>query len=224
MGDVPPAVASLLLQLAGDVDTNPCPSCDACGQNFRQSDTPLTCHTPDCEIRTHQLTRCSGVPRSQHCLPWHCPTHGGPGPPVTTQTSHACYSCHHPFRPGTRPLVCLAQGCMNLAHAARRCGGQPAAEIPRSRTGQAVYLRPAHPEHLDKGGCQMPSAHLPHLEGVGVERGPADESLQSSAVRLPYLRGSGVATFGRPFPHRAAGALPKQSPEGGNRTTQIHPR
>ncbi len=27
----------------------------------------------------------------------------------------------------------------------------------------------------------------------------------------------------RPFPHRAARALPKQSPEGGDRATQIHP-
>ncbi len=36
-----------------------------------------------------------------------------------------------------------------------------------SHTEQVVNLRPAHPEHLDKGGCQMPSARLPHLEDVG---------------------------------------------------------
>ncbi len=82
---------------------------------------------------------------------------------------------------------------------------------------------PAHPEHLDRGGCQMPTTRLPHLEGVGVEKGPADEGLQSSAAQPPNLRGSGVATLGRPFPHRAAGALPKQSREGVDRTTQIHP-
>ncbi len=46
MGDAPPAVVSLLLLLTGDVDTNPGPSCYACGQNFRQSDTPLNCHGP----------------------------------------------------------------------------------------------------------------------------------------------------------------------------------
>ncbi len=57
----------------------------------------------------------------------------------------------------------------------------------RSHTGQVFNLRPAHPEHLDKGGCQMPSARLPHLEGVGVEKGPADESLQSSATEPPNL-------------------------------------
>ncbi len=97
MGDVPPAVSPLLL--TGDVETNPGRSCFACSQTYRKSDTPLTCHTPDCEIRTRKRTQCSGVPRSQ---PWHCSTHGGPGPQATTQTFHACYSCYHPFRPGTR--------------------------------------------------------------------------------------------------------------------------
>ncbi len=32
----------------------------------------------------------------------------------------------------------------------------------------------------------MPSARLPHLEGVGVEKGPADESLQNPAALPPY--------------------------------------
>ncbi len=114
-------LASLLLLLTGDVETNPGPRCYACGKNFRQSDTPLNCHAQDGGVRFHKQTRCSSAPRSQQSLPWHCPTHGGPGPPVTTQTSHACYSCHHPFQPGTTPHACLAQGCMNLAHAARRC-------------------------------------------------------------------------------------------------------
>ncbi len=36
------------------------------------------------------------------------------------------FSYHHPFRPGTRPLACLAQGCMNQAHATRRCSGPTA--------------------------------------------------------------------------------------------------
>ncbi len=88
VGDAPPAVAFLLLLLllSGDVETNPGPSCYACGQNFRQSDRPLTSHTPDSKIRTHKETRCSGVLRSQQSLPWHCSTHGRPGPPVTVAT------------------------------------------------------------------------------------------------------------------------------------------
>ncbi len=116
-GDASMAAASLRLLLEGDVETNRGPSCYACGQN---------CQAHDCGVRSHEQTRCSGVPRSQQSLPWHCPTHGGPGPPVTTQASHVCYSCHHPFRPGSRPLACHAQGCMNLAHATRRCSGPTA--------------------------------------------------------------------------------------------------
>ncbi len=70
---------------------------------------------------------------------------------------------------------------------------QTAVEIPRSHIGQVINLRPAHPEHLDKSGCQMPSTRLPHLEEVGVEKGPAGESLQGSADQPPNLRGSNVA-------------------------------
>ncbi len=109
-GDASPAAASLLLLLTKDVETNPGPSCYACGQNFRQSDTPLNCHAQDPGVRSHKQTRCSGVPRSQQSLTWYFPTNGGPGPPATTQTSHACYSCQHPFRPGTRSLACHALG------------------------------------------------------------------------------------------------------------------
>ncbi len=69
----------------------------------------------------------------------------------------------------------------------------------------------------------MPSADIPHLEGVGVEKGPADESLLSPAAQPLHLRGSDVATLGRPFLHRVPEALPKQNREGGNSTTQIHP-
>ncbi len=125
-GDASRAAASLLLLLAGDVETNPGPSRYACGRNFRQSDTPLNCHAQDCGVRSHKQTRRSGVPRSQQSLPWYCPTHGGPGPPAPTQTSNACYSCHHPPLPGTSHLACHALRCMNLAHAARRCSAPTA--------------------------------------------------------------------------------------------------
>ncbi len=54
IGDVPPAVASLLLLLAGNVETNPGSGCYACGQNFRQSDTSLTCHTPEIESKNSE--------------------------------------------------------------------------------------------------------------------------------------------------------------------------
>ncbi len=87
---------------------------------------------------------------------------------------------------------------------------------------QVVNLRPVHPEHLNKGGCQMPSARFPHLEGVGMEKGPADERVQSCAAQPPNLRNSGVTTLDRPLPHRSVGMLPRQSPEGGNTAIKIH--
>ncbi len=102
----PPAVASLFLPLAGDAETNPGPSSYACGQ----TDTPLICYTPDCEIRTHNQTRCSAVPRSQQSLPCHCPTHGGPWTLVLALGLHEPSSCrqemkriHSSPRPVTLP-------------------------------------------------------------------------------------------------------------------------
>ncbi len=72
-------------------------------------------------------------------------------------------------------------------------------------------LRSAHPEHLEKRGCQMPSSRLPHLEGVGVEEGPADRTPQSSYVQPSNLRGSGMVIVGCPFPHQAVRALPNKA-------------
>ncbi len=57
---------------------------------------------------------------------------------------------------------------------------QQADEIPGIDTGQVVYLEPAYPERLDKSGCQL--RVLASFEGVGAEKGPNDESLQSSAA------------------------------------------
>ncbi len=58
---VPPPVAFLLLLQAGDVEINTGPICNACGQNFSQHDRPIVCHTTDCGIITHKLTRCSDI-------------------------------------------------------------------------------------------------------------------------------------------------------------------
>ncbi len=49
----------------------------------------FVCQTPDCGIRVHKQTRCSGIPHSQESLSWCCQTHGGPGPPVTTKMCQA---------------------------------------------------------------------------------------------------------------------------------------
>ncbi len=91
--------ASRLVPLGGDVETNPGPCCYERGQDFRRSDTPITCLTPACGTKTHEQTHYSGVPRSQQSLPWRYPTDGRPGSSVTVQTSYVCYSGYHPLRP-----------------------------------------------------------------------------------------------------------------------------
>ncbi len=200
MRDVPPAVASLLLLLAGDVETNPGPSCYVCGQNFRQSDTPLTSHTPDYVIRTHKQTRCSGVPRSQQSLSWHCSTHCGPGPPVTTQTAHTCCRCHYPFRPGTRPLACLTQGCMNLAHTVKRCSGPTAPP-----TSGAAFTTATSPKQLQ--ACQ----HLPTTP-VSSQETKTEAPAEAAAARLLPTSSRSSATTAAKTTTSPAPASPATQP------------
>ncbi len=45
------------------------------------------------------------------------------GSTASIQTPYACFSCHHPFRSGTRPLVCAAQDRTNLVHITKRWSG-----------------------------------------------------------------------------------------------------
>ncbi len=67
---------------------------------------------------THLAPACGTQAHKQTLCPAHNNLDSGiahPRPPVITQTSHACYGCHSLFRPATRPIACLAQGCVNLA-------------------------------------------------------------------------------------------------------------
>ncbi len=82
-------------------------------------------------------------------------------------------------------------------------------EIPLSKTGHAVNLRPRHPKHLNKCGCQTPGTTLALLKMVGLKERSIYESPQSFAAQSYDLRGSGLAILGRPFPRRAVGALQK---------------
>ncbi len=142
------------------------------------------------------IPRCSGVPRSQQSLTWHCSTHGGPGPPVTTQTSHTCYSCHHPFRPGTRPLACLAQGCINLAHAARRCSG-----LLLPPTSGVTFTTATTPKRLQ--ACQhlpSPSMSTEEPKQNHLKRVPPHDCCQHPAVRLQPLQHCLPPHLLRPLP------------------------
>ncbi len=97
MRKAPPAVVSLILLLSRDVETNSGPSCYAWGQNFRRSDTsPILRQPAELKIQTETELKihCSVVVHSQLPVPWRSPTNGGPGPPVSSQTSSARYSWH----------------------------------------------------------------------------------------------------------------------------------
>ncbi len=107
-GDASPVAASLLLRLAGDVETNPGPNCYAFGQNFRQSDTPLNCHAavydptnkhdavacPDLNSPYRGTTKPTVDPG--HQLPLRRPT---PATAATTRSDQA---------PGLSPVLLMA--------------------------------------------------------------------------------------------------------------------
>ncbi len=48
------------------------------------------------KLKSHKLIRCSGAPRAQQSLSWHCADHGELGPKITNQTVCLYYSSHTP--------------------------------------------------------------------------------------------------------------------------------
>ncbi len=101
---------------------------------------------------------------------------------------------------------------------------QTAAQIPRSYTEQVVNLRPAHPEHLDKGGCQMPKARFPHLEGLWGWR--KDQLMKVyKTLQLSLLTYAALAwqPWAAPSRIEQLERCKNKPPEGGDRATQIHP-
>ncbi len=103
--------------------------------SFTTTTTTTTCRRYGDKLRPKLLRLWPEIPSIRHISRQHaelnltskpdalvCPSHNSldrgiahPRPPVITQTSHACYGCHSLFRPATRPIACLAQGCVNLA-------------------------------------------------------------------------------------------------------------
>ncbi len=107
-GGPSPAAASLLLLRAEDIETNPGPHCNTCGNPVRHGTSILRCSTTNCSTVPHKQFTCSGLHLSNLLNWWECPTHGGPKapsrqfPPTTT----LCDSCRLPIHRGTRPLAC----------------------------------------------------------------------------------------------------------------------
>ncbi len=77
-GDASPAVVSLLLLLAGDIELNPGPNCYACRKIIRRGMDSLQCQFNSCANGSHKQLSCSGFHRSKLTHPWRCPPHGGP--------------------------------------------------------------------------------------------------------------------------------------------------
>ena len=67
-----PANASLLLQ-AGDIETNPGPSCFKCGLTIGTGRPFLSCTS--CGVIAHKQQSCSGVSRNLMGQQWTCPQH-----------------------------------------------------------------------------------------------------------------------------------------------------
>ncbi len=156
-GDAFPAVVSLLLVLAGDIELNPGMNCYTCRKPIRRGMDYLQCQANSCTNGSHKQLRCSGFHRSQLTNSWRCPPHGGPGPPRRAPTtSTICDSSQQPIRAGIRPLTCATPGCPRLVHSARRCSGLS------GRQGRWLCQQHHQPNHLPETVAGRPIAHSPH--------------------------------------------------------------
>ncbi len=77
-GGAYPAVVSLLLLLAGDIELNPGPNCFTCRKPIRRGMDYLQCQANSCTNGSHKQLRCSGFHWSQLTNFWRCPHTGAP--------------------------------------------------------------------------------------------------------------------------------------------------
>ena len=117
--------------LAGDVETNPGPACDSCGNAIRrnQLSTKVACRIRGCNAVTHRC-RESGISRYDPAPNWHCRFPRGLPPfsqtPLTAPTT-PCDTCGGKFRSNQlkSKVDCNQPGCTAATH---RC---PASGISR---------------------------------------------------------------------------------------------
>ncbi len=131
-GDIIPAVVSLLLLLAGDIELNPGPSCNPCRKPIRRGMDYLRCQANACTSGLHKQLR---LPQASDHTSKRLPPVAddqlmemsrirGPGTPHRAQTtSTICDSCQQLLRAGIRPLTCATADCTRLVQSTRRCGG-----------------------------------------------------------------------------------------------------
>ena len=109
-----PAFDPRILLQAGDIETNPGPTCDTCNQKLSSNMTPRECRNAQCDKRCHLQKKCSGVSGNE---PWYCTEHCGEAPVNT------CDECGKKMT--SRMLKsarrCAVKDCPKLCHRKQKC-------------------------------------------------------------------------------------------------------
>ena len=105
---IEPDITSSLLLQAGDIESNPGPTCGTCDKNIKSGNTPLCCKT--CNKVYHYATKCSGEPRlnieklkSNGLENWNCSRCRGTNEDDLEQEK--CAKCKQKFRKA-EPVRC----------------------------------------------------------------------------------------------------------------------
>ena len=168
-GVVNPArhLRSLLLR-AGDIESNPGPTCPGCQRTIRVDFQPVICLS--CQRGYHRS--CSGLSRNHRReLGFTCGECAGrpstPQPPVTTssESRRSCVVCRTTIRTNVRPVLCCT--CTAVAH--RICSG-----IPRQSTPVDWKCQTCEPNSV-----QQP-IHIPSTQRSNVKCPECDQRLTNS--------------------------------------------
>ena len=124
-------ILALTLLLAGDIESNPGPSCDFCSKTIRKDylGKAFTCTAMNCVARCHTAEKCSKISRwSQEQPQWFCREHSddnvqeetvAPAIPVTQNAT--CNYCKAKIKIGIVPLPCSTTGCEEVCHSGEKC-------------------------------------------------------------------------------------------------------
>ena len=124
---------------AGDVESNPGPSCSSCNVTLRSGAPSLECSEAGCTARCHEKKECSGMSRYGSQPEWRCRSHGGtvvePPTAIPARPSGTCISCMGIVRPHRPWLTCSEPECQVKCH--KKCS-------KRSRYATGDWSCPQH--------------------------------------------------------------------------------
>ena len=141
-GSAKPAYASLLLLMAGDVESNPGPGqCHSCTLTIGIGRPFFSCSL--CDNLCHKQQKCSGKSRYNNSDSWTCNAHSrAPAPiapaPSPAQKGDVCDACYSHLRAGAPTLRCPVEGCTATCHKKQSCSNlsRHSRETWRCRTHQ----------------------------------------------------------------------------------------